>query len=104
MTLKDDIVDDLAENHFNTDEFGESVTYNGSSIPVGIINRGVEEDSNSVFEFLEVSVRHSDIASVTYLTDQLVYDGLTWQYPRVFGQFVYVKKIRWIRNQRPKVH
>lgn len=88
---------------FGADMDPETLTYNGSDIPGHIHGRGQDEDTNSVFDFLDIEVMASDVPTVTYRTDTLVYDGLTWRYPKVLGQDAYCKKIRFVRNQRPRV-
>lgn len=102
MTLKTDIADDLGEHHFNTDEFAQTVTYNGSGIPGVVAGSGTEEDANSVYDYLEIELRVSDITTITYRTDTLIYDGDTWRYPKIMEQDAYTLKVRWIRSQRPK--
>ena len=84
-------------------DMADPMTYNGSDIPGQVLGSGTEQDANSVFDFLDVEVKASDVPAVTYLTDTLVHNSLTWKYPRVTGQDAYTKKIRFIRNQRPKV-
>jgi len=102
MTLADQLSTDLSV-FFNTDEFAAPVTYNTSDISVIIVGHGTDADANSVFDFVDVIAKASDVPTVTYRTDTLVYDGLTWRYPKVLEQDAYCKKIRLIRNQRPKV-
>lgn len=105
MTLKtpaEQAVTDLAVL-FSADLPGvPTVTYNGSDIAVIDEGSGTEEDGNSVFDFLDVRVKASDVPTVTYRTDTLVYGGLIWRYPKVIGLDANTIKIRFIRNQRPK--
>ena len=100
MTLKSQLGSDLSI-FFDTDDFAETVAYNSVDIPA-IVDQGAEEDANSLFDFIDIEVQGSDVAAVAYRTDTLVYDGLTWRYPKIISQDAHTKKIRFIRNQRPK--
>jgi len=101
MTLKSQLSSDLSI-FFDTDDFAETVTYNSVDIPA-IVDCGSDEDANSIFDFMDIEVQTLDVAVVTYRTDTLVYDGLTWRYPKIISQDAQTKKIRFIRNQRPRV-
>jgi len=101
MTFKTQMASDLPV-FFEADEFAETGTYNGSDIDIIVEDQGSEEDANSVFDYLDVLVQASDVATVTYRTDTLVYDALTWKYPKVLGAEMNTIRLRWICNQRPK--
>jgi len=101
MTLKNQLSSDLPV-FFNIDDFGETVSYNSVDIEA-VVDHGFEEDANSLFDFVDIEVKASDVATVTYRTDTLVYGGLTWRYPKIVSQDVHTKKIRFIRNQKPKI-
>ena len=102
MGAFNDAITDAMPIWFGADMDPETVAYNSSNIPGHIHECGTQEDSNSVFDFMDIEVINSDVATVTYRTDTLVYDGLTWRYPKVLEQDSKTKKIRFIRNQRPK--
>lgn len=102
MTFSSQTESDLGE-FFNTNEFAESALYNGSEVDIVVLRRGQDEDSNSIFDVLEVEMKLSDVSTLTYSVDSLVYDSLTWKYPRLMEISDLTLKVRFIRNQRPRI-
>lgn len=102
MTLADQFSSDMSV-FFNTDDFAETVTYNGSDIDVIVVDTGTGEDANSVFDFLDIEVQVSDMPTVTYRTDTVVYGGLTYKYPKITAANAHTVTVRYIRNQRPVI-
>lgn len=104
MTLQDDINTDLGEHHFNTDDFAQTVTYNGSDIPA-LVDYGIY-DSGENARTARLIVRASDVAAPAY-RDTMVISGTSW---RVFAdpdREVAVKgdghvwELALIRDERP---
>lgn len=88
---------------FDSDLLASSATLNGGAVTVCILERGTEDDDNSVFDYLDVALQPADYATVTYRTDTLVYDGVTWRYPRVMKIDEASLTVRWIADQKPRI-
>lgn len=90
MTLKDDIASD-ASVFYDTDEFGETMTYNGSEI-VGVIESGSERVENMVASpALQVRARQSDVPEPA-VDDRVVYDDRTYR----VGEGGYLEGFDWV--------
>jgi len=98
----DTIITAARQVWFDTDWLGVAATLNGASLTICVLERGRDEDDNSVFDFLDTAVQPADYATITYRTDTLVYDGTTWRYPRLRKIDAAVLSVRWIANQKPK--
>lgn len=77
MSLKDEMAADLSI-FFNSAEFAESVTYNGSAI-LAIINRQAEPTfiGDNIADYAEILIKKSDVASPAY-QDIIQFDSATW--------------------------
>ena len=87
MTLQEQITSDLAV-FFDTDEFAETVSYNGSDIPAIIEYGGPGAGGPAKTAVIEVKV--SDVANPSY-RDTVVISGDTWHVYRIQSQGVYIK-------------
>lgn len=103
MSLFDDISAQAAAAWFDSDIMAVAATLNGGAVSVCILEHGREEDENSVFDFLDVAHQAADYSTVTYRTDTLVYDGVTWRYPRIMAANSVGLDVRWISNQKPRI-
>lgn len=79
MTFKDLLKQDLDETFFNPDEFGEEVSYNGSTITVVEVTGGTEQTSIPGMEnpVRSLLVREEDVARPK-AGDTVILDGATW--------------------------
>lgn len=77
MSFKDQMASDL-DILLNTDEFGETIIYNGFTI-VAIIDRLAQPgfNSNNVANYAEVLVKKADVPSVNY-RDTVQFDECVW--------------------------
>ncbi len=90
MTLKNDIAAD-ADVFYDTDEFGQSMTYNGTEI-VGVIESGSERMENMVASpALQVRVRQVDVPAPA-VDDRVVTDGRTYR----VGEGGYLEGVDWL--------
>jgi hypothetical protein len=101
MTLKTQIASDLSV-FFNTDEFGETVTLNGSSVVAVPGDPTPDESADGMVDILDIEFKASDYATITYRTDTVVVDGVTWSYPKLIRQDDYTKLVRFRHNARLK--
>lgn len=103
MSLFEDISAQAAAAWFDSDILAEAATLNGAAVTVCILERGIEEDDNSIFDFLDTALQTADYTTCTYRTDTLVYGGTTWRYPRIKMVDAVCLTVRWIANQQPRI-
>ena len=85
------------------DDFADQVTQNSVPVNAHVIEQGQDSDENSIFDFIEVEFQSSGYASIAYRSDTLVYDSITWRYPRLVSvDGTRTKTVRFVNNQRPK--
>lgn len=101
MTLKTDILADNAV-FFNSDEFGETVSLNGSGVVAVPGDPTPEESAGGLVDVIDVEFKAADYATISYRTDTVVIGGITWSYPKLMHQDDYTKTVRFRRNVRPR--
>ena len=74
MSFASDLTSDLENVFFNTDEFAETVAWNGTDVPA-IVTRTATADVAG--HRASVMVRASDVASPDY-RDTVTFDGVDW--------------------------
>ena len=85
-------------------ELADEVTLNGQPSVYGqIAERGVEESSGHVVQFVEILLQPGDYPAVAYKTDQLVVGGVTYRYPKELSRDDIAVTVRWYKNMRPRV-
>lgn len=85
MTLKTSIAADMENVFFNTDEFAESVTYNGTAnVPALVKYLEDLDDGRSGIRVAraEIFVRSSDVQTPSY-RDTVVIGSRTWRVARI---------------------
>lgn len=103
MSVFSDISAQAAEVWFDSDILAEAAVLNGDAVTVCILEQGRDEDSNSIFDYLDVALRVADYSTTNYRTDTLLYDGVTWRYPQVKKIDAVSYMVRWINNQKPRI-
>ena len=100
MTLKTQMTSDLS-TFFNTDEFAETVSYNGSDIS-GVVDFGedLNEQSDGLQAVATLYIKKSDVADPNY-RDTVVIDSVTWRVSRVSEGDGAVWKLGLTRDERP---
>lgn len=107
MSLADDIAADLTAHHFNTDEFAESVTYNGTTI-AAVVEYGEDPatpksyagaGARSQVERADLWVKVADVARPAY-RDTVVIGGRTWYVRGVLSGDGFVWRIHIETNER----
>lgn len=83
------------------DGFADVVQLNGSDVNAHILDQGHDDDSNSMFDFVEIEFLLSDYPTVKYATDKVDISGTTWSYPREITEDASTRVVRFINNQRP---
>ena len=97
------ILGQAALHWFDEDIIAEAATLNSVSVSVLIRGQGQDSDDNSVFDYLDTSIKLTDYSAVDYRDDTLVYDGTTWRYPRMQKADAVSIDVRWISNEKPKI-
>ena len=105
MTLKTQIEDDL-DIFLNTDEFAETISYNGSSISA-IFSSKKNLDNDTEVKGGDTSmakailiVKVSDIASPAY-RDTVIRSNVTWKIRDIEFGDGYIWKLNIYRDERP---
>lgn len=101
MSFKDQLTADLDAVFFNTEEFAETATYNGTAISaiwddganLARISEGVEAEA-------VIEVKASDVPAPV-LRDIVIRNGVTYRVLRVTKGDGYVTQIALARDQRP---
>lgn len=77
MSLRDQMASDLSI-FFNTDEFGETISYNGQSF-VAIVDRLAQPsfDGNNTATYADVMMKSTDVPNIAY-QDIVQFDSYTW--------------------------
>jgi len=101
MALKSFLSADLSL-FFNTDEFAETVSYNGQDISAIFTSYKDQEERHSDFIKAELTVKFSDITSPQY-RDKVVIDGVTWRVSDIIAYDEYIYKIEIQTDEKPKV-
>ena len=86
---------------FNTDEFAETVSYNGSDIS-GVVDFGedLNEQSDGLQAVATLYIKKSDVADPNY-RDTVVIDSVTWRVSRVSEGDGAVWKLGLTRDESP---
>lgn len=100
MTLKTQMTSDLA-TFFNTDEFADTVSYNGSDI-LGVVDFGedLNEQTDGLQALATLFVKKSDVADPNY-RDTVVINSVTWHVSNVQEGDSDVWKLGIKKDQRP---
>ncbi len=101
MTLKSQILSDLPV-FFNTDDFAETITYNGVSIKA-IVDYGEyygDETGRRNAARANITVRHSDVSTPAY-DDSVIIDGTTWRVFNIEEGDGYTWSLNLISSERP---
>ena len=100
MTLKTQMTSDLA-TFFNTDEFADMVSYNGSDID-GVVDFGedLNEQTDSLKAMATLYIKKSDVVDPDY-RDTVVIDSVTWHVSNVQEGDSDVWKLNLTRDERP---
>lgn len=104
MTLSDQLTSDLSI-FYDTDEFAETVTYNGSAIPAIVDYKTNLDDAGSrgsAMAIAEISVRASDVAAPAY-RDTVVIGSVTWKVRRTLSGDGKEWKLELYRDERPMI-
>lgn len=97
-----DAINNAMDRWFDAD-FADPVTLNGLSVNAHVDDQGRDGDENSVFDYIDVEFSQADYSVVNYRADTLVFNGVTYRYPRVLRiDGSYTITVRFIDNQRPK--
>lgn len=100
MTLKDDITSDLSV-FFNTNEFAETVTYNGTDIPAIVeYEENLDEQTGSAVAIATLTIKKSDVSDPDYL-DTVVIGSDTWKVRNRIEGNAYIWKLALYRDERP---
>lgn len=92
--------------YFNTDEFAETVTYNGSSVTALFrYKRNLDVDagtdnSDTTMAKAELMVKVSDVASPAY-RDTIIVSSVTWRVKNIEYGDGYVWKLNLYQDERP---
>lgn len=100
-TFQEMLISDLSVSH-NTDEFGETVTYNGSPI-TAIVDYGPANDANPSGgrrDEATITVKASDVPAPAN-NDMVVIGGTTWRVQRPYEGDGHVFTLLLISNVRP---
>jgi hypothetical protein len=78
-----------------------SMTLNGVPILAHCIEQGRDDDADAAVDYIEVEFAMADYPTVAYRTDTLVYNGITWRYPRTISvDGTRTRTVRFLDNPR----
>lgn len=100
MTLAAQITSDLA-TVFDTDEFAQAVTYNGTSINA-IVDYGEDQDTNDADSITKATifVKVSNVTLPVY-RDTVIINSITWEVLNIAEGDGYIWKLNLYRDERP---
>ncbi len=101
MILKQQMADDLSR-FFNTEEFAETVNYNGSNvIAIFAYKRDLDAEGNDTTMAKGILiVRASDVANPTY-RDTVIVNSVTWRVRDIEYGDGFIWKLNLYRDERP---
>jgi hypothetical protein len=102
VTLQEQIAGDISA-FFSPSGFGESATLNGADIYIVPEKVYQKEEGGFIIDMLECHMKHSDYSSIGYLADVLIYDGISWRYPKKIDTDLVSIKIEWRYNRKARV-
>ena len=103
MTLKEQITADMTV-FFDTDEFAQTITYNGTDIPA-LVEYGEDLDmeggaTGSLLARAIITLRVADVPAPAY-RDEVVIGSMAWRVLTVDGGDDYTWRLNLFRDERP---
>lgn len=96
----DDAVGFAMSTWFGTD-MTETIDYNGTDIQGHVVEYGRAEEDRVVYDYVDIEVDNTDMSEITFRTDTVVIDSVTWRYPKKLKGDPYASVFRFRRNERP---